>query len=260
MIFRKLLVLFLKQLDYGSAVAVRLTKFTGKSRQGVHPKHFLTEKPWFTRYLRKKDLIVDLGCGNGQNSIKAAKSVRKIIAIEKNNDLLNIAKKAASEIGIRNIKFLSGDLEKKIEIQSTSVDGIMLIDVLEHLHNRGQILSEIYRVLKKDGFLFIGVPNSNTSWKNLQRTVGFNSFSDPDHKTEYTELSIRSLLKKNGFYIENFSYGTYDTPLRGLMDIVGGFSISLYKIFWSIRRDLVKKYKHEASGFEIVAKKFPSPS
>ena len=251
---KKLLVILVKKLDYASAIAVRLTQLTGKSKVPIHPKHFLSQRPWFTEYLSKKDIVLDLGSGNGQNAIKAAKIAKKIVGLEYDQTLINIAVKTAVARRIKNVKFVKTDLEKKIKYKNNSFDKIIFLDVLEHLTNRDQILGEIKRVLKPGGLLFLGVPNSHTSWKKLQRSVDICSFSDPDHKIEFSEKGIKSLLSKK-FKIISVGYGTYDTPLRGIFDIIGGISITLYKKISDWRSKKAIKKPKEASGFEIVAQK-----
>lgn len=252
---KKLFIKSVKLLDLGSAIAVRLTKLTGKSKVPIHPKHLLTEKPWFTKYLKSADIVLDLGCGNGQNSIKAAKITKKVVGSELSDKLLNLAKKSAELKKVKNIKFETVNLEEKLNYKDKIFDKIIFLDVLEHLTKRDQALSEIKRVLKNGGLLFLGVPNSETSWKKLQRSAGVNSFSDPDHKIEFSEGSIKRLLLKHSFEIINFGYGKYDIPERGLIDIVGGFSLSLYRAITNWRAKKVLSNPHEASGFEIVAKK-----
>jgi 2-polyprenyl-3-methyl-5-hydroxy-6-metoxy-1,4-benzoquinol methylase len=253
MFIKKLIVILLKQLDLGSAVAVRLTKLSGKSKEPIHPKHFLTQKPWFTKYLRRSDIILDLGCGNGQNTIKASKNVKRVVGIDINESMINSAKRSSQRLGIENIKFETADLGKKLKYQSNSFDKIMFLDVLEHLMKRNQMLKEVKRVLKPQGWLLLVVPNNQTSWKKLQRSVGLNSYSDPTHKIEFSEKGIRSLLNKHRFKIEYFGYDKFDTPLRGLFDIIGGISLTLYKKLSNWRREKTLKFPQEASGFEIVA-------
>src|SRR3989344_2668301 len=197
---KKLLVIFVKKLDYASAIAVRLTQLTGKSKIPIHPKHFLTQRPWFTDYLSKKDIVLDLGSGNGQNAIKAAKIAKKIVGLEYNQTLINIAVKTAVARRIKNVKFVKTDLEKKIK-----------------------------------------------------RSVGVCYYSDPDHKIEYSKKGIISLLKSHKFEIHYFGYGKFDTPLRGIFDIIGSISIPIYKKITKWREKKAKKSPIEASGFEIVA-------
>ena len=252
-VLNKFLVSSFKKLDLGSALAVRLTKLTGKSKIPIHPKHFLTQTPWFTQYIKKNDIVLDLGCGNGQSLIKASRVAKRVVGVDKDKILLDIAKKSTSRLTIKNVEFETADLEKILKFKNGSFDKIIFLDVLEHLHNRDQILEEIRRMLKPKGILFIGVPNNQTSWKKLQRNVGINSFSDPDHKTEFSQDQIRTLLKKHGFSIQHFGYGYFDTPLRGLFDIVGGFSLCTYKKLSLWRRQKAQQNPQEASGFEIVA-------
>ncbi len=250
---KKLLVILVKKLDYASAIAVRLTQLTGKSKVPIHPKHFLSRRPWFTEYLSKKDIVLDLGSGNGQNAIKAAKIAKKIVGLEYDQTLISIAVKIAVARRIKNVKFVKTDLEKKINYKNNSFDKIIFLDVLEHLANRDQILGEIKRILKSDGLLFLGVPNNETSWKKIQRSVGVCSYSDPDHKIEYSENQIRRYLKKHKFEIIAFGYGKFDTPFRGMFDIIGSISIPIYKKITKWREEKAKKNPIEASGFEIVA-------
>jgi len=250
---RKIYVLFLKKLELGSAIAVRLTKLTRKSEVPIHPKHFLTQKPWFTDYISKKDVVLDLGCGNGQNAVKAAKIAKKLIGVELDRALLRIAKETVIVKKLPNVNFVKADLEKKLKYKNNSFDKIIFLDVLEHLANRDQILGEIKRILKSDGLLFLGVPNNETSWKKIQRSVGVCSYSDPDHKIEYSENQIRRYLKKHKFEIIAFGYGKFDTPFRGMFDIIGSISIPIYKKITKWREEKAKKNPIEASGFEIVA-------
>src|SRR3989344_1073150 len=250
---KKILIIALKQLDLGSAISVRLTKLTGKSKEPIHPKHFLTQTPWFTNYLEREDMVLDLGCGNGQSGIKAAKFAKKVIGVDINETLLGIAKLSATTSKIKNVKFETANLEKKLKYKKNQFDKVIFLDVLEHLKNRDQLLNEIKRVLRPQGLLFLGVPNSQTSWKKLQRSVGICSFSDPDHKIEFSESQIRKLLSNHGFTIKNFGYDHFDTPLRGIFDVIGGFSLPVYERLSSWRQEKTKKNPQESGGFEIIA-------
>jgi len=252
---KKIAVAALKQLDLGSAIAVRLTKITGKSKIPIHPKHLLTETPWFTSYLEKKDVVLDLGCGNGQNSVKAARFAKKVTGVDFDGKLLEIAKESSKNLNIKNIFFQKANLEKKLPFKNEMFDKIIFLDVLEHLYKRDQILVEVYGLLKKNGLLLLAVPNSETSWKKFQRSAGVCSFSDPDHKIEFTKKSIYDLLAKNHFKIIDFGYSRYDIPLRGIIDILGSLSMSFYKMVSAWRARKVKTKPNEASGFEIIAKK-----
>ena len=65
---------------------------------------------------------------------------------------------------------------------------------------------------------------------------------------------IKKLLEKHKFEIVNFDYGKYDIPARGLIDILGAFSITIYKKIHNWRAKKGALEPQNASGFEIVAK------
>ena len=252
---KKAIVSGLKKIEYGSAIAVRLTRFTGKSKTYLHPKHLIAQNPWYITHIKKGDRILDLGCSSGQSSIKAAKTAQKVVGVDFDESLLRLAKETAKREKIKNVEFRKVNLEKGLKYKENSFDKIIFLDVLEHLVERDKILKDIKRVLKKDGLVFVGVPNKDTSWKKRQREVGVCSFSDPDHKIEFSKKEILDLLKKHGFKIINVSFSTFDTAYRGLYDIVGAFSLSLYRIISKWRQDKANKYPQEASGFQIIAQK-----
>lgn len=247
--------MLLKKTEVLSALAVRLTKITRKSKTPIHPKHLLDKKPWYLKYLVKNDNLLDLGCHNGQNTIKASKLVKFAIGVEIDEFALDLARSTANYLKIKNVSYKLANLETKLEFPDKTFTKILLLDVLEHLNNRELILSEIYRILKSHGLLILGVPNRQTSWKKLQRSAGICSYSDPDHKIEFSENSIKKLLEKAGFRITYFGYGKFDTPIKGIIDVIGAVSLPLYRRITLWRSKKVLKNPQEASGFEIVAVK-----
>lgn len=250
---QKWTVIFLKKTEILSAVAVRLTKITKKSKNPIHPKHLLDKKPWFIKFLDKNDILLDLGCHNGQNTIKSSRFVKKAIGIELDEKALDLARLSLKRGKIKNVSFKSANLENKLDFGNNSFSKILFLDVLEHLNNRHRILREIHRILKSNGLLILGVPNNQTSWKRLQRSAGICSFSDPDHKIEFSQNSIRKLLEKTEFEIIYIGYGKYDTPFKGIVDVIGAISLQLYKQITLWRTKKVIKRPQEASGFEIAA-------
>lgn len=250
--FKKPLVILLRQFDLGSALAVRLTQLTGKSKFPIHPKHLLNPSPWFISYIDKDDSILDLGCGNGQNSIKAAKIAQKVVGLDYDGNQLEIANKSAQSLRLKNLTFKKANLEESLELPNHSFDKVLLLDVLEHLYHRNEILREIRRVTKPGGVIFIGVPNSQTSWKKFIRSTGLNSFSDPDHKVEFSKTEIEKLLKAHKYKVLSFGYGKFDTPFRGIFDVVGSLSLSIYKKMDNWRFSKAQSKPQETSGFEIV--------
>lgn len=100
--------------------------------------------------------ILDYGCGWGIFSkIISEKSTNcNVTGIDLDEMSLNISKDVTGEKD--NLYFL----DKKIsDFETESFDYVLSMQVIEHVHNPGNYLKEINRVLKKDGYLIISLPN-----------------------------------------------------------------------------------------------------
>lgn len=246
---KKYWVLFLKKLRLLSCVAIRV--------RGVHPKHLVEIREfWVKKYIKKTDIVLDLGCGNGQRDFKIADVCQKIIAVDYSGRNINSAKKHAEVTKVKNIDFVEDDIFQYLgSHHGVQFDKIILLDVLEHIVERQKILQKIRRSLKSKGSFFVSVPNRNTSWKRRQEEVGLNYYTDPDHKTEYSQKEIIFELEKAEFKIVEMNPDVIDTPLAPFIDLTGAVSLGLYKKLLAWKRREVFKYPEEASGWEIVANK-----
>lgn len=251
----KFLIKILKKFEYLSAISVRLTKLTGKSQIPLHPKHLIKSDVWFNRFLSKNDLVLDLGCNSGQISFKIAKKVTKVIGFEIDERLIKTAQASLKKNNIKNVEFLQGDANERLPFKNNCFDKVICSDVLEHLEKRDFALSEIRRVLKPNGILFLVTDNPDTSWKKLQRSAGLFYYADPDHKYEYPKTKILDKLKKQKFDVISVDTVTYDTPLKGLIDVVGGLSLTFYMFLGNWRMEMVKKHPNDTTGYKIIAQK-----
>jgi len=239
-----------------SAIAMRLTQLTGKSKYKIHPKHLIKiEPPWYLADINQQDVVLDIGCHNGQHTLKTAVKCKKIIGLDYDQKQLFIAKNSAGDKNITNVIFQQFNLEKKLQFKDQSFDKILCLDVLEHIIKRNQLLAEIRRLLKPRGLAFIAIPNVNTSWKQLQKKVGLNYYSDPDHKIEYTGEEIKKTLQQAGFKIISLKPTTFDSPWIGFIDILGGLSLRLYSKIALLKKSRVEKNINESTGFRIIIKK-----
>jgi ubiquinone/menaquinone biosynthesis C-methylase UbiE len=252
---KKIFVRFLQKLEYGSAVSMKLVKITGKHKHEIHPKHLLKTKVWFAKRLGKQDVVLDLGCGVGQTAIEISPKVKKVVALDSDSKSLGIAKESARKKGAANINFVLFDANQNLPFPDKYFSKIIASDILEHLNRRNNALKEIARLLKPNGFLFLVVDNPDTSWKRLKKSAGLFYFADLDHKYEYPKEEIIKILKSMNFNIISCKPVTYDTPLKGLIDLAGGFSLTLYKTLRKWRSRMNDLYPKETTGYMIIASK-----
>lgn len=79
------------------------------------------------------------------------------------------------------------DLEKPLAIPDNQYDGAILMNVIEHVFNYHQLLSETFRVLKKEGSVLIVVP------------FMFPIHPSPNDYHRFTDQALKKLLENIGF-------------------------------------------------------------
>ncbi len=242
----------------GKAVGVRLVKYTGKSRHFIHPKH-LIDTPWhhwYLEHLRPSDVVLDVGCGNGAHTLRAAPACKRIFGVDYDSNQLRIARLEAECLSRSNVHFFAWDIDGQFPFSDRRFDAVLFMDVIEHLRPRVAVLREIYRVLKEDGRLIVSGPNRETSWRRRLCEAGLFAFSDPDHKVEYSPAEFIAELAAGGFRVEGeLMPVVYDTPWAGLIDALGGLSLGFYARLARWKREVALRHPEESTGFRAVAVK-----
>ncbi|HET6365582.1 MAG TPA: class I SAM-dependent methyltransferase [Pseudomonadales bacterium] len=236
-------------------LAIRLTRWTGKSGEYVHPKHLLGDTEaqyWYLAHLRPGAEVLDVGCGNGMHAIRASRRVARVAGVDGSFESLAVARRTVQAQRVANATFFAANLEDGLPVRSGRFDAVICLDLLEHIVRRDFLLGEIRRALRREGVLLLAVPNRGTSWKLRLARAGLFAYSDPDHKTEYTLAELESELGRNGFRIAALQPTVYDTPLIGAVDLVGGLSLPLYRRLTELRRRLARRYPEENAGFYAV--------
>ena len=134
--------------------------------------------PFFEKYLKKTDKILDIGCGAGRTTIGLYKlGLHSMVGIDLSDKMIEAAKRIAKESGypIRfqtanalDLPFSDIDFDAAI----FSYNGLMQVPGIK---NREKALSEINRVLKPKGF-FIFTTHDREMAKQ------FKSFWDEEKK------------------------------------------------------------------------------
>ncbi|UOQ93941.1 class I SAM-dependent methyltransferase [Halobacillus shinanisalinarum] len=106
--------------------------------------------------LSKRDVIADLGAGNGYFTIPMAGHTKEpVYAVDIEPEMIDMLKNRAAEARVNNIDYLISDLEH-IPIDSQSVDKVMVSLVIHEVPSIENALTEIRRILKPGGIvLFI---------------------------------------------------------------------------------------------------------
>src|SRR5262245_54920843 len=94
-------------------LAIRLTRWTGKTRDYVHPKQLLgnrLEQYWYLAHLAADAVVLDVGCGHGMHALKAAARARWVAGVDRDRASLAMGVRAGREQAVDNAAFIAADL------------------------------------------------------------------------------------------------------------------------------------------------------
>ncbi len=93
-------------------------------------------------------IVLDLGCGNGEDTRKISKFAKKVVGLDIYQD------QEWSKKTKKNIKFVIGKSEK-LPFKNKEFSGLFLKDVLHHVDNMEKTMIEIKRVTSKEAKIIL---------------------------------------------------------------------------------------------------------
>ena len=112
--------------------------------------------------IKQGEVILDLGCGRGQETIEAARLTGDegmAVGLDLTDSMIQAAEKLAFEENVQNVRFLCGDIEC-LPLEELSFDAVTSNCVINHAKDKSKAYREIYRVLKTGGRFIISDPVS----------------------------------------------------------------------------------------------------
>ena len=107
--------------------------------------------------LREGETVLDLGCGAGFDAFLASMRVGKrgiVIGIDMTPEMVAKAKENAGKLGIKNVEFKVGEIER-LPLEDSSVDVIISNCVINLSPDKQSVFKEAFRVLRRGGRLAI---------------------------------------------------------------------------------------------------------
>ncbi len=124
---------------------------------------------FFMLDLESGNLVLDLGCGNGSDVLELARLMPdvQVIGLDKDPELLEVARKNLASTTINNASFIEGDVYT-LPFNENSINAIRVERVFQHLEQPEKAMEEIKRVLSIEGNLVI----VETDWSTLNLYSG----------------------------------------------------------------------------------------
>jgi len=170
-----------------------------------------TKISWIDNYFPKTEnaRILDLGAGAGWYSKYLADKGCSVTSID-----------ISPLFEDRRINIKTADLEDDLEFDDEEFDLVMAWDIIEHVSNHRQLLSEIFRVSRPRARILVSVPHSDDS-RISSSYLTYCHFKDKTHKREYTPESLKLDFENSAFtplVIKLIGGATYPYVLLNFID------------------------------------------
>lgn len=193
--------------------------------------------------------VLDLGCGAGHGSNMLSKKYSKVTALDISSEAIQYAKEnwAAS-----NIDFVVGD-SMNLPFPDDTFDVVASFEVFEHLADWRKFLSEVRRVLKPEGLIYISTPNKTLYSPGTKKPI------NPHHVFEMTIPEFKEAL--SGYFTIQEFYGQR-TPVYNdhfIWKIVNPILFTFkgiipYKVNNTLKLKIINWIKPELEMSDIVLK------
>lgn len=193
--------------------------------------------------------VLDLGCGAGHGSNMLSKKYKNVVGVDISEDAIAYAKE---NWNAENIEFKVGSA-LEIPFPDNSFDVVASFEVFEHLNDWKKFLSEIKRVLKPDGIVYISTPNKTLYSPGTKKPI------NPHHVFEMTIPEFKEAL---GIYFEIEEFYGQRTPVYNdhfIWKIVNPVlftfkSVIPYKINNTLKLKIINWIKPELEMSDIILK------
>lgn len=143
---------------------------------------------------RKYNAVLDFGCGNG-GFIRELR--KKGIA----NNIVGVELDKESRIRLLNEQIVVFEKLENID-KAFNFDVITMFQVIEHLENPHEIMSDIKKKLSRGGILVIETPNAEDALISKYHSNSFMDFTFwSEHLFLYNSVSLERLMKDCGFSV-----------------------------------------------------------
>lgn len=153
------------------------------------------EKEFEKRSDNIRGKIIELGCGSGVMSAKLAKKGYDVSVFDISKEALNTTKKNFLKNKAKG-EFIQGDILNQ-HLKPNSFDIVWNQGVIEHFDDIPKVVSKMYGLVKKEGYLIIFVPafNSPLHWTyRLLNLLNLRSLWPFDDQTFLKKNELKKIM------------------------------------------------------------------
>lgn len=149
---------------------------------------------FFAQRLARGKVVLDLGCGEGYGSSLLAEVAERVTGIDLSAEAVEHAR---TRYPRTNLKFQVGDC-RKTGLPDHQFDLVVCFEMIEHIAEHEELLSEVGRLLKPGGMFVVSSPEKG-SYSDAE------GFENPFHIKELYLRDFHALLKSSFPHVILFS-------------------------------------------------------
>jgi SAM-dependent methyltransferase len=154
--------------------------------------------------------LLDVGCGSGQYLFELARLGWQVSGVEPSARAAAIGRAAGLDVHVGDIL--------TVDLAPASFDVVRFNHSLEHMPDPTAALAAAKGFLKEDGYLVVGVPNTDSLWARVFGRWWWH-LGLPVHAYAFNPSNLRALLEKAGYRIERVRYNSEFAGLLGSVQI-----------------------------------------
>lgn len=171
--------------------------------------------PFFKKYVPEGSSVLDVGCGDGYGSLKLWEAGYFVTGVDLSDEMIALCRERKT-VEMDGLAFLQADM-LDLPFKDELFDSVMAITSLEWAEVPVQALQSILRVVKKGGYLCIGVlgPTAMPRINSFDRLYGEPVFMNTMMPWEFERLANEqglTLVGSQGVY----KRGVNDAHLNSL--------------------------------------------
>jgi ubiquinone/menaquinone biosynthesis C-methylase UbiE len=175
--------------------------------------------------LKTSDSVLDVGCGDGINSLVYAGRVERLIGVDYSEEMIRRAKRRVAELNLVNVGFQNLAVQQLSEIHedfSVVITQRCLINLTSFEEQREAILS-IHRLLQQGGlYLMLECVEQGRALLNDMRVkMGVPPIPMPWHNQFFDIDQLISMLRQRFSLVETIDFSLYFLITRLLNPLIG---------------------------------------
>jgi 2-polyprenyl-3-methyl-5-hydroxy-6-metoxy-1,4-benzoquinol methylase len=149
--------------------------------------------------------VVDIGCGHGAMAEAISQAGWQVIAVDEALELLDALR------GRTAVPSCLADAVM-LPFSRESLDGVIAMEVMEHLRDPAMLAHELVRVLRRGGAALVTVPTGYT--ERVYRRLNHRYWSTTTHQRTFTRRELTEVLEAAGLRVREVHTVGFDAAFR----------------------------------------------